>query len=259
MNGRGGTVHLFMKPSTIISIRIYMEAPVKSPISHGANVPASVRLLELIRLHGPQTAGELAARLSIGPVSVRAQLRTLESANLVERAIESRPLGRPVARFRLTAAADAFFPKRYDLFAGKLLDTLVSELGIDALRKILLRWEEALAAHLDQRLPADPSSRLDALARHQTSYGFMAEVRRGPDGEVSLVERNCPIAALAARHPEICEREAALFSRTLKWKTTLTSCQARGDGVCVFRIGKPPRPHEQPSATTPAAGNGGTK
>jgi predicted ArsR family transcriptional regulator len=226
-----------------------MEVLVKTPIPHQANVPAPTRLLELIRLHGPQTAAELAARLSIGPVSVRAQLRTLESANLVERTIEPRPVGRPVARFGLTPGADAFFPKRYDLFAGKLLDTLVSELGIDALRQILSRWEEALASHFEKSLPADPSARLEALARHQTSYGFMAEVRRGPDGDVSLVERNCPIAALAARHPEICEREAALFSRTLKWKTTLTSCQARGDGVCVFRIGKAPRPQEHGGAT----------
>ena len=213
-----------------------------APIPQQANAPAPARLLELIRLYGPQTAQELAARLTIGPVSVRAQLRTLESANLVERTIEPRPLGRPVARFRLTSSADAYFPKRYELFAGKLLETLVSELGIDALRKILSRWEEALHAHLDERLPGDPSARLDALARHQTVHGFMAEVRRGPDGCVSLVERNCPIAALAARYPEICEREAALFSRTLKWKTTLTSCQARGDGVCEFRIGKPSRP-----------------
>lgn len=212
---------------------------VLTPIPKGT--PAPVRLLELIRLHGPQTARELAERLSIGPVSVRAQLRSLESANLVERRIEPRPLGRPVARFRLTQEADTHFPKSYDLFAGRLLETLVSELGIEALRRILSRWEDALHAHLDERLPRDPSQRLEALARHQSRYGFMAEVIRGPDGAVSLVERNCPIAALAARHPEICEREAALFSRTLKWKTTLTSCQARGDGVCVFRIGKPPR------------------
>lgn len=218
------------------------------PIPNQANAPAPARLLELIRLHGPQTARELAARLSIGPVSVRAQLRTLESANLVERTIEPRPVGRPVARFGLTPTADSYFPKRYELFAGKLLETLVSELGIDALRKILARWEEALAAHLDHTLPADPSARLDALAQHQSRHGFMAEVRRGPEGEVSLVERNCPIAALAARHPEICDREAALFSRTLKWKTTLTSCQARGDGICVFRIGKPPRSQEHQAA-----------
>jgi len=219
-----------------------MEATVNTPISRHTNAPAPTRLLELIRLHGPQTAQEIADRLSIGPVSIRAQLRTLESANLVERAIEPRPVGRPVARFRLTASADALFPKRYDLFAGELLDSLVSDFGIEALQKILSGWEDALHAYLDQRLPQEPSARLEALAKHQTSYGFMAEVKREADGSVALVERNCPIASLAARYPEICEREAALFSRTLKWKTTLVSCQAKGDGVCAFRIGKPPRP-----------------
>jgi len=232
-----------------------MEATVTTPIPRHLNAPAPTRLLELIRLHGPQTARELADRLSIGPVSIRAQLRTLESANLVERAIEPRPVGRPVARFRLTASADALFPKRYDLFAGKLLDSLVSDLGIDALQRILARWEDELHAHLDGVLPQEPSARLEALAKHQTRYGFMAEVDHAPDGSVSLVERNCPIAALAARYPEICEREAALFSRTLKWKTTLVSCQAKGDGVCAFRIGKPPRPvAEKAQPTRPDIG-----
>lgn len=230
-----------MKLYTFVSILIFMEATLNPPIPRSPSTPAPARLLELIRLHGPQTARELADRLSIGPVAIRAQLRTLESANLVERSIEPRPLGRPVARFRLTASADALFPKRYELFAGKLLDTLVSEHGVDALRAILSRWEDDLHAHLDRELPQEPSERLDALARHQSDHGFMAEVKRDADGSVSLVERNCPIAALAARYPEICEREAALFGRTLKWKTTLVSCQAKGDGVCAFRIGKPPR------------------
>jgi predicted ArsR family transcriptional regulator len=65
----------------------------------------------------------------------------------------------------------------------------------------------------------------------------MAEVRKESAG-FAIVERNCPIAVVAARHPEICDHEAALFGRTLKWKTTLVSCQARGGTTCVFRIGR---------------------
>jgi predicted ArsR family transcriptional regulator len=201
---------------------------------------AANRLLGLLRTHGPQTALELAHRIGIGPVSVRAQLRDLEARGLVVRSTEHRPVGRPVARYALTPAADSMFPKRYDLFAAKLLETLVSELGIDTLRKILAHWEEALRAYLDERLPRDPKARLDALADHQSAHGFMAEVRRDSSG-VALVERNCPIAAIAAKYPEICEREAALFSRTLGWKTKLVSCQAHGDTCCVFQIGRAPR------------------
>ena len=65
----------------------------------------------------------------------------------------------------------------------------------------------------------------------------MASVKSDENG-VALVERNCPILEVAARFPQICRHEAALFGRTLKWKTTLQSCQATGDAVCVFQIGR---------------------
>jgi predicted ArsR family transcriptional regulator len=201
------------------------------------NQNASERILASLRMDGPQTAAELAARFRITGPAIRAQLRPLVAAGLISRELEPRPLGRPAARYHLAAAADARFPKRYELFAGRLLETLVAELGIDALKRVLAKWEEDLHAYLDARLPPEPSARLQALAEHQTANGFMAEVRQDADG-VALIERNCPIATLAARHPEICDHEASLFSRTLKWKTTLESCQARGDGVCVFRIGR---------------------
>ena len=207
------------------------------PLHETRHPEAATRVAQRLRSTGAQTAAELARAMGVSQVSVRVHLRYLESKGLVERIREQRPIGRPVARFRLTAAADPLFPKRYDLFAGKLLETLVSELGIDTLRKILARWEEDLRGYLDERLPRDPSARLEALAEHQTAQGFMAEVRKDESG-VALVERNCPIATIAVMHPEICEREAALFSRTLGWKTTLASCQARGDACCVFRIGR---------------------
>jgi len=55
---------------------------------------------------------------------------------------------------------------------------------------------------------------------------------------VALVEHNCPILELAKKHPEICAMEASLWSRTLKWKTTLSACRATGATACVFRIGR---------------------
>ena len=198
---------------------------------------SQAQILQWLRLHGPSTAEELAGKLGIGAVSTRAILRRLEAADLVAREFEPRPVGRPVGRYRLTAAADALFPKHYEAFAAQLLDTVVGELGPEALDTVLGSWEDQLHAHLDKELPKDPAARLDALAQHQTKYGFMAEVNRGPDG-VTLVERNCPIATLAARYPQICDREAALFSRTLGWKAHLVSCQAKGDGVCAFRVGR---------------------
>jgi len=198
---------------------------------------SQAQILQWLRLHGPLTAEELAGKLGIGAISTRAILRRLEAADLVAREFEPRPVGRPVGRYRLTAAADTLFPKHYEAFAAQLLDSVVGELGSGALDTVLGSWEDRLHAHFEQELPKDPAARLDALAQHQTKYGFMAEVKRDRDG-VTLVERNCPIATLAAKYPQICDHEAALFSRTLGWKANLVSCQARGDGVCAFRVGR---------------------
>jgi len=238
---------------------------------------ASERILESLRLDGAQTARQLAARFRVTGPAIRAQLRALMAAGLIEKQreprggpVSQRQLGRPSARYSLAPAADAHFPKHYELFARQLLDTLKNQLGPEALRKILEHWETEIHERLDAQLPAEPAARLEALAKHQSAHGFMAEVRHEPDGGVALIERNCPIATLAAKHPEICDHEASLFSRTLKWKTTLESCQARGDGVCVFRIGRakpaatavpppamaehnvPPAPPAKSSAAQPA-------
>lgn len=194
-------------------------------------------ILHALRRTGPRTAAELAARLGCTPPAVRVHLRRLESERLVAPILERPPRGRPVARYGLTPEADAEFPARYDLFASRFVESVIRIHGADALQGVLAQWEDSLHAHLDAKLPNPPEERLQALARHQTAHGFMAEVEDDRDG-VALVEHNCPILELAKKHPEICAMEASLWSRTLKWKTTLSACRATGATACVFRIGR---------------------
>jgi len=195
------------------------------------------RIANTLRQRGPSTAAEISREHGCGVVAVRAQLRNMEASGFVTRATERRAIGRPVSRYTLTSDAESFFPKRYDLLAERLVEAVIEEFGEEGLERILANWEDSLLRRFDSALPAEPSARLEALATHQTQHGFMASVRRDEEG-VALIERNCPIAAVAARYPQICRREAALFSRTLKWKTTLRACQAQGDAVCVFQIGR---------------------
>jgi len=194
-------------------------------------------ILHALRHTGPRTAAELAARLGCTPPAVRVHLRRLESERLVAPVVERPPRGRPVARYGLTREADAEFPTRYDLFASRFLESVIQTHGTEAVQGVLAQWEDSLHAHLDADLPDSPVERLHALARHQTAHGFMASVEDDGDG-VALVEHNCPILELARKHPEICAMEASLWSRVLKWKTTLSTCRATGANACVFRIGR---------------------
>lgn len=209
---------------------ILTEAP-------GSDASPADRIARTLRLRGPLTAAEISREHGCGVVAVRAQLRNMESAGFVTRSAERRAIGRPVSRYALTPGAEDFFPKRYDQFAERLVDAVVEEFGEEGLERILARWEDRLVRRFEATLPTEPGARLDVLASHQTQNGFMASVQRDEEG-VALIERNCPIAAVAARYPQICRHEAALFSRTLKWKTTLRACQATGDAVCVFQIGR---------------------
>ena len=193
-------------------------------------------ILEELRARGPRTARELSELLGGQAVAMRAHLRYLRAAGWVDFTDERQPRGRPVRRFRLSAAADALFPKHYDFLALRLAEAIAAKDGSAGLDRVLRGWQDDLARHLKRRLPAEPERRLLELAEHQTGFGFMASVEKDPAGG-ALVERNCPVLRFAERFPRICDFEAGLFKRVLGKRVTLSSCQAKGDGVCVFRIG----------------------
>jgi len=197
------------------------------------------RILDALKRHGPSTAGELSALLGAGPVAMRVHLRRLLAAGLVAHVEEHRPLGRPVRRFRVTQAADGRFARGYDLLAVALSEAVVAEWGESGLERILGRWRAQLERSLDAQLPARPRERLDALAAAQSRSGFMASIESA-NGETVLVERNCPIAAVASRFPVLCQHEATLHGRVLGRDVALRSCCARGDDVCRFAIGAAP-------------------
>ncbi|HVP14036.1 MAG TPA: helix-turn-helix domain-containing protein [Terriglobales bacterium] len=205
------------------------------------------RVLEALKRHGPGTATELAQRLGGGPVAMRAHLRELLAAGLVEDREERRAVGRPVRRYRLSPRAESFFPRQYERFAVALIEDLEDDPALDG---ILSRWEDQLFAHLDRRLPASGRERAEALAAHQDGHGFMASAEWRPKA-VTLIERNCPILEIARRRPQVCRHEAALFGRLLRGRAELPSCQALGDAVCMFRI-TPADPPPTDASTPPA-------
>ena len=199
----------------------------------------SAQVLEALKQNGPQTARELASRLGLGAVVIRAHLRGLLSRGLVTHETARQRVGRPTRRFRLTAAAAPHFPQQYAQIASRFADALVTEGGPAALERTFSRWEDELYQHLDRALPRDPGARLGALTEHQSRHGFMASIQADGAGP-SLIERNCPIAELAVQHPEICRHEAALFARLTGRSVELAECQALGDAVCRFRFASTP-------------------
>ena len=78
--------------------------------SRPAEVPTRRAVLDLLKRLGPRDAGDLAAELGLSAMAVRQHLYALRDDRLVTFAEQPRPIGRPSKLWRLTAAADRYFP-----------------------------------------------------------------------------------------------------------------------------------------------------
>src|SRR5438128_1819061 len=84
-------------------------------------------LLELKRSQ-PLTAKELAQKLGVSPNAIRHHLKELEAEGLIAYGREQRGVGAPTFAFRLSAAGEELFPRRYEEALTEVLQR-VSEKG----------------------------------------------------------------------------------------------------------------------------------
>src|SRR5258708_13225675 len=72
-----------------------------------------------LKTRGPQTAAQIARRLSVTPMAVRQHLYRLKDARLVDFSDERRKVGRPARIWKLTGEAAGRFPDTHgDLTVG---------------------------------------------------------------------------------------------------------------------------------------------
>ncbi|HMB75042.1 MAG TPA: metalloregulator ArsR/SmtB family transcription factor [Kiloniellaceae bacterium] len=174
-------------------------------------------ILDSLKSAGAQDAETLAAGMGLSAMAVRQHLYGLEAEKLVTYEEEARPLGRPAKLWRLTPAADRFFPDAHQDLAVGLLSALRTAFGEAGLEKLLaLRTAEQIAAY-EAALPAttDLRARLEALAARRSEEGYMAEVRSEAPGRFLLIENHCPVCAAAASCQGLCAAELTVFRRVL--------------------------------------------
>ena len=190
---------------------------------HG--IPAEKRsrrmLIDSLKQDGPQDAASLARRLGVSAMAVRQHLYDLEAEGLVTHEPETRPaghkiIGRPAKLWRLTAAANRFFPDGHAEFTVGLINSMKQVFGAEGLEKLLkARAREQIVAY-NARLDRQPSlaKKLKALAEIRTEEGYMAEVSKANGGYL-LVENHCPVCSAAAACTSLCRLELEVFQKAL--------------------------------------------
>ncbi|MEM7173433.1 MAG: metalloregulator ArsR/SmtB family transcription factor [Pseudomonadota bacterium] len=174
-------------------------------------------IIDHLKQEGPSDAALMADRLGISAMAVRQHLYGLRDEKLVDFEEEARPLGRPAKLWRLTPAADRFFPDGHAELTLGLIGGLKNVFGDEGMEKMLaLRAKDQISAY--QRIVGEKKSlkgRLVALAKLRTDEGYMAAVEGDGSGVFCFVENHCPICAAASACQGLCAMELEVFQAVL--------------------------------------------
>ena len=194
-----------------------------------------------LKTRGPQTAAQIARRLSVTPMAVRQHLYRLKDARLVDFSDERRKVGRPARIWRLTGEAAARFPDSHGDLTVEIIGAVRAAFGEAGMDKLLAERTKRQKDEYRTRLKPAGSSiakRAQALSEIRREQGYMAECTRMPDGSMLLVENHCPICAAAATCQGLCREELSLFRAVLgdKARVERTDHILAGARRCAYRI-----------------------
>jgi predicted ArsR family transcriptional regulator len=202
-------------------------------------------VLRSLLVDGPATAAVVADRLGLTPAAIRRHLDFLVDAGLVDASdrppygpTAPRGRGRPARVYALTDAGREAFPREYDVLASSVLGYLRAELGAEGVerfaRERLSSMEQRYATVLDAVPAADRPTRLVALL---TDDGYAASLDpTGPVGGAQICQHHCPVAHVAAEHPELCDAETEMFGRLLGTHVQRLATLAHGDALCTTHL-----------------------
>ena len=199
--------------------------------------------------NGPVTAADIAHELGLSAAGVRRHLDILVDTGYAE-TVKPRAgaagsgrayRGRPAKHFRLTETGRTQFGHSYDKLASDALHAIRQAGGSAAVERFATaHWNRLLAGvDLDADVQAgDEESLSDAvrkLADVLDAHGFAATVTNAGRG-VQICQHHCPVARVAAEHPELCAAEQEVVSAKLGTHVQPLATIADGHGICTTNI-----------------------
>jgi predicted ArsR family transcriptional regulator len=172
------------------------------------------RIVSLLRGMG-RTVNDLANALKLTDNAVRAQLTALERDGLVQKSGVRRGLRKPHQEYQLTPEAEQLFPKAYAPVLTELLTALKGRLQIETVEEILRDAGRQIARSRSFPLrEGQMEQRVHEAAVLLCQLGGLAKVERS-NGSFMISSASCPLAAVTAIHPELCQSGAALVGEVV--------------------------------------------
>ncbi|RNE49732.1 helix-turn-helix transcriptional regulator [Corynebacterium alimapuense] len=201
------------------------------------------RIMLMLLKHSPSTASDLAERLGISPAGIRRHLDILVAEGSIEvserrsRSSVTTHRGRPAKAFCLTDQGHAQFGHSYDQLAGEALNILRETGGDGAVAEMARRRMDRIVEGVS---PADDDEdsiqrTVGELADAFDRHGYAVTVTRAGAG-IQICQHHCPVASVAADHPELCEAEHAKISSMVGRHVQPLALIADGHGICTTNI-----------------------
>jgi predicted ArsR family transcriptional regulator len=177
----------------------------------------ATRVLYALKSTGPQSADALARRLKVTVVAARQQLGRLLEKGLVAFEDRREGVGRPKRVWSLSEAGHARFPDSHAAMTVDLIQAIGTAFGPEGLDRVIAERERATRRTYAERVRPGRSlaERTKLLAEQRAEEGYMAEVKRQPDGSLLLIENHCPICVAARACQGFCRSELNLFREVL--------------------------------------------
>lgn len=182
----------------------------------GAGRGPRLSVLEIIRgVSGGLAVGEIAKRLGMSYMGVKAHCVALTKAGLLETRRSPSSKGRPLMLYRLTERGEEMFRGPRQRLATGLLREAGVLFGAAAPQKILLKYYRTEALRYRESVgEGELSERLAAFVRLRDSEGREATVKEGPGGWI-LREGLDPEAELVQQFPLVTGYQEVLVGEVL--------------------------------------------
>ena len=199
--------------------------------------PTKRRLLDRLKADGERSAEDLASVLDITPSAVRQHLEALRREGLVTFVERHGGRGRPRREWRLTAAADALYPRAYADLTNELLSYVETQDPALLERLFAQRRDRRIATARGRLRGKNFDDRIGELARILDEDGYLADWSRAEDGAFLVTERNCAIVGVAARYGQACGSEMEFIRAVLPGARVERLTHIVSGGLhCTYRI-----------------------
>lgn len=194
------------------------------------------KIVAALRGRGSASAFDLAREFGLSANAIRQQFVLLERDGIVTGCSVRRGKTKPTVEYKLTPAAEKYFPQHYDRMLNAVLREVRETGGDEAVAAIFASMSRKQSARLKSRIGEQPvAERVAALTDMLRGAGVEVEAERTGDG-FTIREHNCPYSKTVGEHPEICSVIHAVMQDVVAPNVTQTASLATGGTECRFEI-----------------------